>query len=95
MPKGKRYDRDFQLEAARLVVEQGYSKAEVSRKLGVSAWSVGRWVNRFRENGEFNCDGEITKEAEELRDLRKQLKKLQTENEILKKAAAYFAKESL
>lgn len=95
MPKGKRYDRDFQLEAARLVVDQGYSKADVSRKLGVSAWSIGRWIKRFRDNGELNGDGHITEEAIELRQLRKQIKELEVENEILKKAAAYFARESL
>ena len=93
MSKGKRYDRDFQLEAARMVVDQGHSKAEVSRKLGVSAWSIGRWINRFRENGELNGNGKMTKEAEELRHLRKQLKELQIENEIIKKAAAYFARD--
>jgi len=41
------------------------------------------------------CDGQVADEAEELRRLRKQVGKLQVENEILKKAAAYFAKESL
>jgi transposase len=93
MSKGKRYDRNFQLEAARLVVDQGYTKAGVSRKLGVSAWSTGRWIKRFRDNGELN--GHVTEEAVELRQLRKQIKELEVENEILKKAAAYFARESL
>jgi len=95
MPRGIRYDREFQLEAARLVVEQGFSKSEVSRKLGVTTVSITRWIDRFRKNGELVCDGQVADEAEELRRLRKQVGKLQVENEILKKAAAYFAKESL
>lgn len=95
MAKGKRYDRDFQLNAARLVVEQGYAVAEVARKLGVSAFSVSRWVKRFRELGELKADGQAVAEADELRQLRKQNQQLQLEVEILKKAAAYFAKESL
>lgn len=95
MAKGKRYDRDFQLNAARLVVEQGYAAAEVSRKLGVSPFSISRWITRFRELGELRVDGQTVAEADELRELRKQNQQLKLEVEILKKAAAYFAKESL
>jgi len=95
MSRGKRYDREFQLEAARLVVEQGFSKSEVTRRLGATSNSITRWIDRFRKNGELVCDGKVTAEADELRRLRKQIGKLQVENEILKKAAAYFAKESL
>ncbi|MDA0834300.1 MAG: transposase [Planctomycetota bacterium] len=95
MVKGKRYDREFQLNAARLVVEQGYSVAEVSRKLGVANWSISRWIVRFRERGELKVDNQAVAEADELRELRKQNQQLKLEVEILKKAAAYFAKESL
>lgn len=95
MAKRKRYDREFKLGAARLVVEQGYTQAEAARRLGVSAWSIGRWIERFRASGELPPEGERVPEAEEMKSLRKQVKRLQMENEILKKAAAYFAKESL
>ncbi len=95
MGQRKRYDREFQLEAARLVIEQGYSKTEVGRKLGVAPWSVKKWIDRFLENGTLVADGKVTEEADELRILRKQNAQLKVEVEILKKAAAYFAKESL
>ena len=95
MAKRKRYDREFKLGAARLVVEQGYTQAEAARRLGVSSWSIGRWIERFRASGELPPEGEAVAEAEEMKALRKQVKRLQMENEILKKAAAYFAKESL
>jgi len=95
MAKWKRYDKEFRLGAARLVVEQGYSQAEAARQLGVSAWSIGRWIGHFRASGELPSDGEPMPEADEMKALRKQVKRLQMENEILKKAAAYFAKESL
>ena len=95
MAKRKRYDREFKLGAARLVVEQGYTQAEAARRLGVSSWSIGRWIEHFRSSGELPPDGEPVPEAEEMKALRKQVKRLQMENEILKKAAAYFAKESL
>jgi transposase len=95
MAKGKRYDREFKLGAARLVVEQGYTQAEAARRLGVSSWSIGQWIEKFRAAGDLPPAGEPLPEAEEMKTLRKQLKRLQMENEILKKAAAYFAKESL
>lgn len=95
MSKQKRYAREFQLQAAQMVVEQGFSRAETARKLGVSEWSIRKWVQRFQASGELARDGKVLEEAEELRRLRQENRQLQLENEILKKAAAYFAKESL
>ena len=99
--KGKRYKREFQLNAARMVVEEGYSRAEVAKKLGTTAWSVSRWISRFQASGELGAEPEegaseteALSVADELRKLRKQVDELQVENEILKKATAYFAKES-
>ena len=91
----KRYEKKFRLGAARLVVEQGYTQAEAARRLGVTATSIKAWIVRFRESGEVPPNGEVTPVAEELRSLRDQLRRLQLENEIVKKAAAYFAKELL
>jgi transposase len=91
----KRYDKEFQLGAARLVVEQGYSRAEAARRLGVTATTITGWIERFRASGELPPADQVVPEAEELKALRKENKRLQLENEILKKAAAYFAKESL
>jgi transposase-like protein len=95
MGSEKRYTREFQLQAAKLVVEQGYSYREVSERLGPSVWSVGQWVKRFRDSGELPPADQPVAGAEELKRLRKENKQLLLENEILKKAAAYFAKESL
>jgi transposase len=95
MAQYKRYPKEFKLDAIRLVLEQGYSLKEAGDKLGVSSWSVGNWIRQFRGTGEL--DGMMTKMSpgDELRELRKQNKRLRLEVEILKKAAAYFAKESL
>ena len=95
MAKGKVYDKEFRLGAARLVVEQGYSLAEASRWRGVTATTVKNWIDRFRLSGELPPEDQPVPEAEELKRLRRENQKLQLENEILKKAAAYFAKESL
>jgi transposase-like protein len=95
MAKGKRYDKEFRLGAARLVVEQGYTQAEAGRRLGVTPTTIKTWIERFRKSGELPLAGQPVPEAEELKTLRKELRRVQMENEILKKAAAYFAKESL
>ena len=95
MGEWKRYEEDFKLQAARLVVEQGYSYRQAAESLGTTSWSIRMWVKKFRESGELPPEGEPVAEADEMRRLRKELKELRMENEILKKAAAYFAKESL
>jgi transposase-like protein len=77
------------------VVEQGYTRVEAAERLGVSAWSIRRWMEQFRQSGELPPEGQPVLEAEEMKGLRKENKRLRLENEILKKAAAYFAKESL
>jgi len=95
MAKQKRYDKEFRLGAARLVIEQGYSQVEAANRLGVTAWSVRNWIEKLRATGELPPEGQPVQEAEEMKELRKRVKRLEMENEILKKAAAYFAKESL
>ena len=95
MAKYRKYSKEFKLQAARLVAEQGYSYAQAADKLGVSSWSIRNWVQKFRQTGDLPSEGETEPKADELRDLRKENARLKMENDILKKAAAYFAKESL
>ena len=95
MGRQKRYTREFKLEAAKLVAERGYTYAAAAESLGTTSWSIRQWVKKFRASGELPPVGEVVPEAEELKQLRKELKQLRLEHEILKKAAAYFAKESL
>jgi len=95
MAKQKRYDKEFRLGAARLVDEQGYTQAEAAARLGVTAWSVRHWIEKFRAAGELPPEGQPVPEAAEMKELRKRVKRLEMENEILKKAAAYFAKDAL
>ena len=95
MAKSKRYSKEFRLEAARLVVEHGYTFKEAAKRLGVTDWSIRQWVQKLRQSGQLSPAGVGQPEADELRRLRKENKRLQLETEILKKAAAYFARESL
>lgn len=89
----KHYSKEFRLQAAKLVTEQGYSYAEVSQRLGPSAWSVRNWVSRYRKSGEIEISPQDST-ADEMKKLRKENSRLKMENEILKKAAAYFAREA-
>jgi len=91
----KRYSKEFKLEAAKLVVEQGYTYKAASERLGVNYWSIRDWVRDFRKKGVLPQADQPVPEAEEMRKLRKEISQLRIENEILKKAAAYFAKENL
>ena len=91
----KRYDKEFRLAAARLVVEQGYTQAEAARRLGVTVTSIKGWIDRFRAAGELSAAGQASPDVAELQSLRKENKRLRLEVEILKKATVYFAKESL
>jgi transposase len=92
----RRYTLEFKLSAVKLVNEQGYSIPEAARSLGVDAASVRAWVEKFSSNSS-EADGVVPSGEgalkAELRRLRKENARLLMEREILKKAAAFFAKE--
>ncbi len=95
MAKYRKYSKEFKLQAARLVAEQGYSYEQAAKRLGATSWSIRNWVQKFRQSGELPDQSETRPQADELRELRKENARLKMDNDILKKAAAYFAKESL
>jgi transposase len=96
MTTRKRYTKEFKLDAIRLVTEHGCSKAEAARSLGINANMLRRWVKEYEadEGQAFRGNGRLTPEQEELRRLRAENRQLKLEREILKKATAFFAKES-
>jgi transposase len=91
----KRYSEEFRLQAAKLIVEGGTTYHQASQRLGVSDWALRCWVKAFRDSGHLPAQGQVVPLAEELKAARRELAQLRQENEILKKAAAYFARESL
>ena len=93
MAKKKRsnYTKEFKEEAVKLVSEQGYSYAEAGRNLGVNPNLLSRWRREVEEDG--GDSGSTVSLQAELKRLRKENKRLKMEREILKKAAAFFAKE--
>lgn len=95
MAKYRKYSKEFKLQASKLVTEQGYSYDLAAKRLGTTGWSVRNWIKQFQKTGELAPQTESQPKIDEIRQLRKELAQLKMENEILKKAAAYFAKESL
>lgn len=94
MPKTRPpYPPEFRAEAVRLVRAGDTSLAQVARDLGVSNWTLRLWVKRAQiDTGER--EGLTSDEREELRRLRRENRLLRGEREILKKAAAFFARET-
>ena len=93
--KHRKFTDEFRSDAVKLVTEQGYSCNEVSRRLGISHSNVTRWVRQHRDNLEKLAQpGSPRNLEDEVKRLRKENKRLLMEREILKKAAAFFAKES-
>lgn len=86
------YTREFKLSAVKLVNEQGYSIPEAAKSLGVDDRSVRDWVEKFSKQDGLAPVGQGAL-AIELRRLRKENARLLMERDILKKAAAFFAKE--
>ena len=94
--KRKAYTPEFKSEAVRLVREQSYKVSEAARNLGLSREMLSRWIRENKNSGSdvFPGKGNLFPESGELRRLREENKRLRQEREILKKAAAFFAKES-
>ena len=90
------YSKEFKLKACELVIKDNISVAVVAEKFGINHIMLHRWVSEYRELGEeaFVGKGYQRPADAELRKLRQENERLKMENEILKKAAAYFAKKS-
>jgi transposase len=97
MKEQRRYSAELKAEAVKMVIEQGLTQEETARRLSIPKGSIGNWVAAAKITHGNRSPGEQTvKElaAENVR-LRKELAEARMEREILKKATAYFAKESL
>ena len=87
-----RYSEEFRVEAIRQVVERGHSVAEVASRLGITTHSLYAWKKKYGpDSAEHQAKAA---EQAEIRQLKKELKRVTEERDILKKAAAYFANQS-
>lgn len=89
----KSYTREFKLAAVRMITDQGLSVAEAARKLGITENCLRNWLKAARELGAdaFPGHGNPSPADDELHRLRAQVRRLEAERDLLKKAAVYFA----
>ena len=93
--KRRAYTKEFKAETVRLVLEGGRSIPDVARDLELTESALRLWVHQAQVDAGRGQHGELTTaEREELARLRREVKTLRMEREILKKAAAFFAKEN-
>jgi len=86
----RRFTKEFKQDAVKMITEQGHSIADVARNLGIDYNVLCRWKRELSKSDSVEMDALKL----ELKRLQKENKRLEMEREILKKAAAFFAKES-
>ena len=89
------YNKEFKLEAVRLVLEEGLSARSVEKKLGIGQGVVYRWVQQYNADPErpFPGKGQLKPPERELRDVKRELERVKRERDILKKTVAIFSKD--
>ncbi len=92
MSSQQKFTEEFKIEAVRQVTERGFAVKEVAARLGVSSWSLYQWIKRYGIPAERRLVQED--QAAKLKRVEAELKRVTEERDILKKAAAYFAKQS-
>lgn len=97
MERRRIFSREFKFEAVRLVTERGVAVAQAVKDLEVHENVLRKWVRELRDAPQeaFPGNGKQKAQDAEIARLRKEFAKLKMERDILKKAAAYFAKESM
>jgi transposase len=88
----RQFDEEFRTQAVRLVLDEGKTVGAVARDLDLTPSALRLWVSRARAERSHGRTGLTAAEREELARLRKEVRELRTERDILKKAAAFFAK---
>lgn len=95
----QRYNQEFKDEAIKLCIQPGANRREIADNLGVKYKTICNWISKSMSNSPKDTKVDYKTQYQQLssenRDLKKKLKQAETEREILKKAAAYFAKQNL
>jgi transposase len=90
----RRFSEEFKEGAVRLVLDEGKTVGAVARELDLTASALGLWVQQARAERTKGKSGLMKEEREDLARLRKDLRIVSEERDILKKAVAFFAKQS-
>ena len=91
----KHYETAFKLEIARMVVDQGMSVAQIVKDMNIGRTAVCRWIEQYRaeQQGKPGIGKPLTVEQQRIRQLETENRQLRSDNELLKKASAFFARE--
>jgi transposase len=92
---GKRFDKEFKIEAVRLASEPGNTQSGIERDLGISQGIISRWKRELRNDGDqaFPGKGRLKPDDDETRRLKRENERLRRERDILKKAVAIFSED--
>ena len=90
----RKFTKEFKLSAVYLMLSKTMRPVDIAKMLDVDRQTIYRWVKEFKEKGESAFEERRVTDKQELRKLKKELADLKMENEILKKATAYFAKRN-
>lgn len=89
----KRYDEDFKKQIVKIYNQGNHTYRSLADEYGVSAPTINAWVKRYNNSDSFDIDDNRTEEEKELIELRKKVKQLEMENDILKQAALLLGKK--
>ena len=89
------YDDAFKLEVAKMVVNQGFAVTSVVKEMNVGRTAVVRWVDQYKAEllGHSGMGKPLTTEQQRIRQLEQENRQLRSDNDLLKKASAFFARE--
>lgn len=93
MSKRRSYSPEFKEEAVKMVIETSRPIAQVANELGIIDQTLGNWVSAYRRDHADDEPALSVSERARLREMERELREIKIENDFLKKAAAYFAKE--
>jgi transposase len=93
--KNRSFDVSFKLEVVKMIKDQGMSVSQVCRDLNIGDTAVRRWVQQYESEqlGSVGIGKPLTAEQQRIRELERQVRDLKLDNDILKKATAFFARE--
>jgi transposase len=95
MTGNKKYEAAFKLEVAWMVVDQGVGVAKIVKDIGIGETAVRRWVEQYRAElgGQAGIGKPLSAELQRIRQLEQENRLLRSDNDLLKKASAFFARE--
>lgn len=95
MKARRKFDTQFKLEVVHLVKDQDLSVSEVAKTMGLGETAIRRWVTQYEAelNGQSGLGKPLTAEQQRIRTLEAEVRQLRSDNDLLKKASAFFARE--